>query len=230
MKKKTIAIIIGGILFISSLAYIGYKKYQADNVSKSNVATQISPKNEAKSDKENTVENNKNETSDSYYSLPEGFVTSIKTKEQVGDKDFYQANYIDEGNGKYTDEDMIQAKRVVENFMQGIMDFDKSNPLKYRNMVEKYLSPEALENFKLESQGIKADAGKYPYKQSIVQSIYSDGESHKDNNYLEFNSYVILDNIDNYDQKVDNNMSPYYNFKLLKIDGKWKITEYYMKN
>ena len=125
---------------------------------------------------------------------------------------------------------MIHAKRVVENFMQGIMDFDKSNPLKYRNMVEKYLSPEALENFKLESQGIKADAGKYPYKQSIVQSIYSDGESHKDNNYLEFNSYVILDNIDNYDQKVDNNMSPYYNFKLLKIDGKWKITEYYMKN
>lgn len=44
MKKKTIAIIIGGVLFISSLAYIGYKKYQVDNVSKSNVATQISPK------------------------------------------------------------------------------------------------------------------------------------------------------------------------------------------
>jgi len=129
MKKKTIAIIFGGVLFISSLAYIGYKKYQVDNVSKSNVATQISPKNEAKSDKENTVENNNKETSDSYYSLPEGFVTSIKTKEQVGDKDFYQANYIDEGNGKYTDEDMIQAKRVVENFMQGIMDFDKSNQI-----------------------------------------------------------------------------------------------------
>ena len=92
MKKKTIVIIIGVVLFVSSLAYIGYKKYQVDNVSKSNVATQISPKNEAKSDKENTVENNNNETSDSYYSLPEGFVTSVKTKEQVGDKNFYQAN------------------------------------------------------------------------------------------------------------------------------------------
>lgn len=163
MKKKTIAIIIGGVLFISSLAYIGYKKYQVDNVSKSNVATQISPKNEAKSDKENTVENNNNETSDSYYSLPEGFVTSVKTKEQVGDKNFYQANYIPR-DGKFSDEDLLNAKRVVENFMQGIMNFDKSNPLKYRDMVGKYLTPEALGNFDLESQGIKADAGKYPYK------------------------------------------------------------------
>ena len=182
MKKKTIAIIIGGVLFISSLAYIGYKKYQVDNVSKSNVATQISPKNEAKSDKENTVENNNNETSDSYYSLPEGFVTSVKTKEQVGDKNFYQANYIPR-DGKFSDEDLLNAKRVVENFMQGIMNFDKSNPLKYRDMVGKYLTPEALGNFDLESQGIKADAGKYPYKKSIVNKIYSDCEDNSNNNY-----------------------------------------------
>ena len=229
MKKKTIAIIIGGVLFISSLAYIGYKKYQVDNVSKSNVATQISPKNEAKSDKENTVENNNNETSDSYYSLPEGFVTSVKTKEQVGDKNFYQANYIPR-DGKFSDEDLLNAKRVVENFMQGIMNFDKSNPLKYRDMVGKYLTPEALGNFDLESQGIKADAGKYPYKKSIVNKIYSDCEDNSNNNYLEFTSYVKKDNIDNYDQKVDNDLSPTYIFKLLKIDGKWKITENYMKN
>ena len=63
-----------------------------------------------KSEKKEEVKQN------DYYGLPEGFVTSIKNKDQLKEgQDFYQVNFINK-ESNYDVEEVLKAKRVVENY------------------------------------------------------------------------------------------------------------------
>ncbi|AMN30803.1 TPA: hypothetical protein ACF2DD_002949 [Clostridium perfringens] len=227
MKKKTIAIIVGCVVFFSALGYIGYKKYQADKIQKANVESKL----ETESNNISSNESNKGEVKeDEYYGLPNGFVTSIKTKDQLRDgEDFYQANYINK-DSNYDIEEVLKAKRVVENFIQALLSFNRENPTEYSNVAMQYMDKQLQENFKYELEDLKKTSGMNPYKLSKPTDVYSSEQMNtRNNDYLEFKTYVVLDNYDNRDQNIGNDMSPYYRVKLLPIDGEWKIVEYQME-
>ena len=225
MKKKTIALILTGVLAIGSFSFIMYKKYKVDN--KPNVqASKIESTTE-----ENKTENQKEEVKeDDYYGLPEGFVTSIKTKEQLKEgEEFYQANFINK-ESNYDVEEVLKGKRVVENFIQALLSFNRENPTEYSSIAMQYMDKPLKENFKHELEDIKKTAGLNPYNLSKPTYVYSsEQEGNLKTDYLEFVTRVELENYDNRNQPVGRDMTPDYRVKLLPIDGKWKIIEYHME-
>ncbi|EGT0000213.1 hypothetical protein I9Y31_002506 [Clostridium perfringens] len=225
MKKKTIAIILTGVLAIGSFSFIMYKKYKVDN--KPNVqASKIEGTTE-----EAKTENKKEEVKeDDYYGLPEGFVTSIKTKEQLKEgEEFYQANFINK-ESNYDVEEVLKGKRVVENFIQALLSFNRENPTEYSNIAMQYMDKPLQENFKYELEDIKKTAGLNPYNLSKPIKVYSSEEyGNLNTDYLEFITRLKLENYDNRNQPVGRNMTPDYRVKLLPIEGKWKIIEYHME-
>lgn len=225
MKKKTIALILTGVLAIGSFSFIMYKKYKVDN--KPNVqASKIESTTE-----ESKTENKKEEVKqDDYYGLHEGFVTSIKTKDQLKEgEEFYQANYINK-ESNYDVEEVLKAKRVVENFIQALLSFNRENPTEYSSIAMQYMDKPLQENFKHELEDIKKTAGLNPYNLSKPKKVYSnEEEGNLDTDYLEFTTDVVLENFDNRNQPIGTDLSPEYRIKLLPIDGKWKIIEYHME-
>lgn len=225
MKKKTIAIILTGVLAIGSFSFIMYKKYKVDNSPKVQASKIESNKEQSKTeDKKEEVKE------DDYYGLPEGFVTSIKTKDQLKEgEDFKQANYINK-ESNYDVEEVLKGKRVVENFIQALLSFNRENPTEYSNIAMQYMDKPLQENFKHELEDIKKTAGLNPYNLSKPIKVYSSEEyGNLDTDYLEFKTRLKLENYDNRNQPAGRNMTPDYRVKLLPIDGKWKIIEYHME-
>ncbi|MDM0612829.1 hypothetical protein QTH09_17605 [Clostridium perfringens] len=225
MKKKTIAIILTGVLAIGSFSFIMYKKYKVDNSPKVQASKIESNKEQSKTeDKKEEVKE------DDYYGLPEGFVTSIKTKDQLKEgEEFYQANFINK-ESNYDVEEVMKGKRVVENFIQALLSFNRENPTEYSNIAMQYMDKPLQESFKHELEDIKKTAGLNPYNLSKPIKVYSSEEyGNLDTDYLEFKTYVVLENYDNRNQPAGRNMTPDYRVKLLPIDGKWKIIEYHME-
>ncbi|XZM35212.1 hypothetical protein ACSXAY_18155 (plasmid) [Clostridium perfringens] len=225
MKKKTIAIILTGVLAIGSFSFIMYKKYKLDNSPKVQASKIESNKEQSKTeDKKEEVKE------DDYYGLPEGFVTSVKTKDQLKKgEDFKQANYINK-ESNYDVEEVLKAKRVVENFIQALLSFNRENPTEYSNVAMQYMDTPLQENFKHELEDIKKTAGLNPYNLSKPIKVYSSEEyGNLNTDYLEFITRLKLENYDNRNQPVGRNMTPDYRVKLLPIEGKWKIIEYHME-
>ena len=225
MKKKTIAIILTGVLAIGSFSFIMYKKYKVDNSPKVQASKIESNKEQSKTeDKKEEVKE------DDYYGLPEGFVTSIKTKDQLKEgEDFKQANYINK-ESNYDVEEVLKGKRVVENFIQALLSFNRENPTEYSNIAMQYMDKPLQENFKHELEDIKKTAGLNPYNLSKPVKVYSAEQLQSlKTDYLEFKTYVVLENFDNRNQPVGRDMTSDYRVKLLPIDGKWKIIEYHME-
>lgn len=225
MKKKTIALIMIGILAVGSFSFIMYKKYKVDNTPKVE-GTKIESNNE-----QVKTEDKKEEVKqDDYYGLPEGFVTSIKTKDQLKEgEDFKQANYINK-ESNYDVEEVLKAKRVVENFIQALLSFNRENPTEYSDIAMKYMDKPLLENFKYELEDLKKTAGLNPYNLSKPVKVYSSEEyGNLDTDYLEFITRIKLENYDKRNQPIGNNMTPDYRVKLLPINGEWKIIEYHME-
>ncbi|PWW90793.1 hypothetical protein [Clostridium perfringens] len=225
MKKKTIAIILTGVLAIGSFSFIMYKKYKVDNSPKVQASKIESNKEQSKTeDKKEEVKE------DDYYGLPEGFVTSIKTKDQLKEgEDFKQANYINK-ESNYDVEEVMKGKRVVENFIQALLSFNRENPTEYSNIAMQYMDKSLQENFKHELEDIKKTAGLNPYNLSKPKKVYSsEQEGNLDTDYLEFKTYVVLENFDNRNQPIGTDLTNFYRVKLLPIDGKWKIIEYHME-
>lgn len=225
MKKKVISIILIVVLAIGSFSFIMYKKYKVDNKPKVQAST-IENKNE----ETKKVEKKEEVTQDDYYGLPEGFVTSIKTKDQLKEgEDFYQANFIRK-ESNYDVEEVLKAKRVVENFIQALLSFNRKNPTEYSNIAMQYMDKPLQENFKHELEDIKKTAGLNPYNLSKPTYVYSSEKLQSlKTDYLEFTTDVQLENYDNRNQPIGSDLSPDYRVKLLPIDGKWKIIEYGMK-
>lgn len=225
MKKKTIALILTGVLAIGSFSFIMYKKYKVDN--KPNVQAS---KIEGTTEEAKTANKKEEVKEDDYYGLPEGFVTSVKTKDQLKEgEDFKQANYINK-ESNYDVEEVLKAKRVVENFIQALLSFNRENPTEYSNVAMQYMDTPLQENFKYELEDIKKTAGLNPYNLSKPIKVYSSEEyGNLKTDYLEFKTYVVLENFDNRNQPVGRDMTPYYRVKLLPIDGKWKVIEYHME-
>lgn len=225
MNKKTIALILTGVLAVGSFSFIMYKKHKVENTPKVEV-TKIENNNE----QVKTEEKKEEVKQDDYYGLPEGFVTSIKTKDQLKEgEEFYQANYINK-ESNYDVEEVLKAKRVVENFIQALLSFNRENPTEYSNIAMQYMDKPLLENFKYELEDLKRTAGLNPYNLSKPIKVYSsEQEGNLDTDYLEFKTYVVLENFDNRNQPVGRNTTPFYRAKLLPIDGKWKIIEYHME-
>ena len=196
MKKKTIALILTGVLAIGSFSFIMYKKYKVDN--KPNVqASKIEGTTE-----EAKTENKKEEVKeDDYYGLPEGFVTSIKTKDKLKEgEEFYQANYIKK-ESNYDVEEVLKAKRVVENFIQALLSFNRENPTEYSNIAMQYMDTPLQENFKYELEDIKKTAGLNPYSLSKPIKVYSAEQLQTlKTDYLEFKTYIQLENFDSRNQ------------------------------
>lgn len=225
MKKKTIALIMIGILAVGSFSFIMYKKYKVDNTPKVE-GTKIESNNE-----QVKTEDKKEEVKqDDYYGLPEGFVTSIKTKDQLKEgENFYQANYIKK-ESNYDVEEVLKAKRVVENFIQALLSFNRENPTEYSDIAMKYMDKPLLENFKYELEDLKKTAGLNPYNLSKPIKVYSAEQLQSSKtDYLEFITRIKLENYDKRNQPVGNNMTPDYRVKLLPINGEWKIIEYHME-
>ncbi|MGU8487692.1 hypothetical protein ACV3OC_12780 [Clostridium perfringens] len=225
MKKKTIAIILTGVLAIGSFSFIMYKKYKVDNSPKVQASKIESNKEQSKTeDKKEEVKE------DDYYGLPEGFVTSIKTKDQLKEgEEFYQANFINK-ESNYDVEEVLKGKRVVENFIQALLSFNRENPTEYSNIAMQYMDKPLQENFKHELEDIKKTAGLNPYNLSKPKKVYSsEQEGNLDTDYLEFKTYVVLENFDNRNQPIGTDLTNFYRVKLLPIDGKWKIIEYHME-
>ena len=225
MSKKTIALILTGVLAVGSFSFIMYKKHKVENTPKVE-ATKIENNNE-----QVKTEDRKEEVKqDDYYGLPEGFVTSIKTKDQLKEgEEFYQANYINK-ESNYDVEEVLKAKRVVENFIQALLSFNRENPTEYSNIAMQYMDKPLLENFKYELEDLKKTAGLNPYNLSKPIKVYSnEEEGNLDTDYLEFTTYVVLENFDNRNQPAGRDMTPDYRVKLLPINGEWKIIEYHME-
>ncbi|MGU8438664.1 hypothetical protein ACV3OB_15090 [Clostridium perfringens] len=224
MKKKILSIILIGVLAIGSFSFIMYKKHKAENTPNIK-ASKIENKQEEtkKSEKKEEVKQN------DYYGLPEGFVTSIKNKDQLKEgQDFYQVNFINK-ESNYDVEEVLKAKRVVENFIQALLSFNRENPTEYSNIAMQYMDEPLKENFKHELEDIKKTAGLNPYNLSKPIKVYSSEELNTlKNDYLEFKTYVVLENYDKRNQPIGNDMTPYYKVKLLPINGEWKIIEYQM--
>ena len=156
---------------------------------------------ENKKDEVKKSENKEEVKQDDYYGLPEGFVTSIKNK----------------------------AKRVVENFIQALLSFNRENPTEYSNIAMQYMDEPLKENFKHELEDIKKTAGLNPYNLSKPIKVYSSEKLNTlKSDYLEFKTRVKLENYDKRNQPIGNNMTPDYRVKLLPINGEWKIIEYQM--
>ncbi|MDZ4994429.1 hypothetical protein GNF80_15890 [Clostridium perfringens] len=225
MKKKTIAIILTGVLAIGSFSFIMYKKYKVDNKPKVQAS-----KIESNTEQSKTEDKKEEVKADDYYGLPEGFVTSIKTKDQLKEnEEFYQANFINK-ESNYDVEEVLKGKRVVENFIQALLSFNRENPTEYSNIAMQYMDTPLQENFKYELEDIKKTAGLNPYNLSKPKKVYSsEQEGNLDTDYLEFKTYVQLENFDSRNQPVGRNTTPFYRIKLLPIDGKWKIIEYHME-
>ncbi|HHD2783178.1 TPA: hypothetical protein ACOTHR_000611 [Clostridium perfringens] len=225
MSKKTIALILTGVLAVGSFSFIMYKKHKVENTPKVE-ATKIENNNE-----QVKTEDRKEEVKqDDYYGLPEGFVTSIKTKDQLKEgEEFYQANYIKK-ESNYDVEEVLKAKRVVENFIQALLSFNRENPTEYSNIAMQYMDKPLLENFKYELEDLKRTAGLNPYNLSKPIKVYSAEQLQSlKTDYLEFKTYVQLENYDNRNQPVGRNTTPFYRVKLLPINGEWKIIEYHME-
>lgn len=225
MSKKTIALILTGVLAIGSFSFIMYKKYKVENTPKVE-ATKIENNNE----QVKTEEKKEEVKQDDYYGLPEGFVTSIKTKDQLKEgEDFKQANYINK-ESNYDVEEVLKAKRVVENFIQALLSFNRENPTEYSDIAMKYMDKPLLENFKYELEDLKRTAGLNPYNLSKPTYVYSSEEyGNLDTDYLEFITRVELENYDKRNQPAGRDMTPDYRVKLLPINGEWKIIEYHME-
>ncbi|HAT4218989.1 TPA: hypothetical protein I9Z96_002769 [Clostridium perfringens] len=225
MKKKTIALILTGVLALGSFSFIMYKKYKVDNTPKVE-ATKIENNNE----QAKTEEKKEEVKQEDYYGLPEGFVTSIKTKDQLKEgEDFKQANYINK-ESNYDVEEVLKAKRVVENFIQALLSFNRENPTEYYNIAMQYMDKPLQENFKHELEDLKKTAGLNPYKLSKPTYVYSSEEyGNLNTDYLEFKTDVQLENYDNRNQPIGSDLSPEYRVKLLPINGEWKIVEYHME-
>lgn len=225
MSKKTIALILTGVLAVGSFSFIMYKKHKVENTPQVE-ATKIENNNE----QVKTEEKKEEVKQDDYYGLPEGFVTSIKTKDQLKEgEEFYQANYINK-ESNYDVEEVLKAKRVVENFIQALLSFNRENPTEYSNIAMQYMDKPLLENFKYELEDLKRTAGLNPYNLSKPIKVYSsEQEGNLDTDYLEFITRIKLENYDNRNQPIGYNMTPDYRVKLLPIDGEWKIIEYHME-
>ena len=225
MNKKTIALILTGVLAVGSFSFIMYKKHKVENTPKVEV-TKIENNNE----QVKTEEKKEEVKQDDYYGLPEGFVTSIKTKDQLKEgEEFYQANYINK-ESNYDVEEVLKGKRVVENFIQALLSFNRENPTEYSNIAMQYMDKPLQESFKHELEDIKKTAGLNPYNLSKPIKVYSSEEyGNLDTDYLEFKTRLKLENYDNRNQPAGRNMTPDYRVKLLPIDGKWKIIEYHME-
>ena len=194
MSKKTIALILTGVLAVGSFSFIMYKKHTVENTPQVE-ATKIENNNE----QVKTEEKKEEVKQDDYYGLPEGFVTSIKTKDQLKEgEEFYQANYINK-ESNYDVEEVLKAKRVVENFKYELEDLKRTAGLNPYNL----------------SKPIKVYS--------------SEQEGNLDTDYLEFITRIKLENYDNRNQPIGYNMTPDYRVKLLPIDGEWKIIEYHME-
>ncbi|EDT23179.1 hypothetical protein KCL53_001727 [Clostridium perfringens] len=224
MKKKILSIILIGVLAIGSFSFIMYKKHKAENTPNIK-ASKIENKQEEtkKSEKKEEVKQN------DYYGLPEGFVTSIKNKDQLKEgQDFYQVNFINK-ESNYDVEEVLKAKRVVENFIQALLSFNRENPTEYSNIAMQYMDEPLKENFKHELEDIKKTAGLNPYNLSKPTYVYSSEQLNTlKNDYLEFKTRVKLENYDKRNQLIGRNMTPDYRVKLLPINGEWKIIEYQM--
>ncbi|HAT4299526.1 TPA: hypothetical protein I9063_002930 [Clostridium perfringens] len=225
MKKKTIALILTGVLALGSFSFIMYKKYKVDNTPKVE-ATKIENNNE----QAKTEEKKEEVKQEDYYGLPEGFVTSIKTKDQLKEgENFYQANYIKK-ESNYDVEEVLKAKRVVENFIQALLSFNRENPTEYYNIAMQYMDKPLQENFKHELEDLKKTAGLNPYNLSKPTYVYSAEQlQNSKTDYLEFKTDVQLENYDNRNQPIGSDLSPEYRVKLLPINGEWKIVEYHME-
>ncbi|WP_283706267.1 hypothetical protein [Clostridium perfringens] len=224
MKKKILSIILIGVLAIGSFSFIMYKKHKAENTPNIK-ASKIENKQEEtkKSEKKEEVKQN------DYYGLPEGFVTSIKNKDQLKEgQDFYQVNFINK-ESNYDVEEVLKAKRVVENFIQALLSFNRENLTEYSNIAMQYMDEPLKENFKHELEDIKKTAGLNPYNLSKPTYVYSSEQLNTlKNDYLEFKTRVKLENYDKRNQLIGRNMTPDYRVKLLPINGEWKIIEYQM--
>ncbi|XZJ33853.1 hypothetical protein ACSXDC_17150 (plasmid) [Clostridium perfringens] len=224
MKKKILSIILIGVLAIGSFSFIMYKKHKAENTPNIKVSKIENKQEETKkSEKKEEVKQN------DYYGLPEGFVTSIKNKDQLKEgQDFYQVNFINK-ESNYDVEEVLKAKRVVENFIQALLSFNRENPTEYSNIAMQYMDEPLKENFKHELEDIKNTAGLNPYNLSKPTYVYSSEQLNTlKNDYLEFKTRVKLENYDKRNQLIGRNMTPDYRVKLLPINGEWKIIEYQM--
>ncbi|MCX0402232.1 hypothetical protein [Clostridium perfringens] len=167
MKNKLIALVLIGVLAIGSFSFIMYKKHKAENTPNIK-ASKIENKQEEtkKSEKKEEVKPN------DYYGLPEGFVTSIKNKDQLKEgQDFYEVNFINK-ESNYDVEEVLKAKRVVENFIQALLSFNRENPTEYSNIAMQYMDEPLKENFKHELEDIKKTAGLNPYNLSKPIKVY----------------------------------------------------------
>ncbi|WP_283698470.1 hypothetical protein, partial [Clostridium perfringens] len=144
-------------------------------------------------------------------------------------ENFYQANYIKK-ESNYDVEEVLKAKRVVENFIQALLSFNRENPTEYYNIAMQYMDKPLQENFKHELEDLKKTAGLNPYNLSKPTYVYSAEQlQNSKTDYLEFVTRVKLENYDNRNQPAGRNMTPDYRVKLLPINGEWKIIEYHME-
>lgn len=225
MKNKLIALVLIGVLAIGSFSFIMYKKHKVENNPNIKASKIENKKEEVKKS-----ENKEEVKQDDYYGLPKGFVTSIKTKDQLKEgQDFYEVNFINK-ESNYDVEEVLKAKRVVENFIQALLSFNRENPTEYSNIAMQYMDEPLKENFKHELEDIKKTAGLNPYNLSKPNYVYSSEKPQSfKTDYLEFTTDVQLENYDKRNQPIGSDLSPDYIVKLLPINGEWKIIEYQMK-
>lgn len=219
VNKKILSIVIV-IVFAVSGAYVTYSKIKNIKKEKEVIQNKELITNENTAEKE-TTENIEQESNEKY-PVEDGFLTTIKLD---GTKEELRKNNNLREDSKMSVEDQLQAKNVAENFVQAIVSFNIEEPKETIARATKHVVPEIKE----EVESLFINLGKYDtVKKSIVVELRST-EKQQDprNDYLTFNITALTNVVDKYGQQVDGSI-PTYEVKVLKIDGVWKVVQYYL--
>lgn len=219
VNKKILSIVLV-IVFAVSGAYVTYSKIRNIKEEKEVIQDKelITNENTVKKEITENIEQKSNEK----YPVEDGFLTTINLD---GTEEELRKNNNLREDSKMSVEDQLQAKNVAENFVQAIVSFNIDEPKETIARATKHVVPEIKE----EVESLFINLGKYDtVKKSIVVELRST-EKQQDprNDYLTFNITALTNVVDKYGQQVDGSI-PTYEVKVLKIDGVWKVVQYYL--
>ncbi|MGL5084397.1 MAG: hypothetical protein ACRC68_01525 [Clostridium sp.] len=156
----------------------------------------------------------------------EGYITSLK--QGAADLETIELNYLNHQiEAGFTLEEMLNIKNIAENFAESMALYDCTKPNKYVDIAQGFVSNE-VDNVFLRIP-IFAEKG---VKENTKRLDVTDVESttmnfNRETNRLELDVDVSWNWIDNYDKVVSKGVTNYY-MTIKKIDGEYKITEFFV--
>lgn len=166
-----------------------------------------------------------------FFIIVQGFKNPINNN---NDNDINKSTVINksDSNKKVIDDDKKKdnktnndAQKVAESFIKAITIYDFNNP----NLMAKNAVKYVCDDKKKEVESLYIHLGKgEDIKKTVLESIDSESEENEEqNDYIYYRVNVKWSSIDKNNQKISGGDESYMT-KLLKVDGEYKIIEYWV--